>query len=121
MTKKASSAREVVEQFGGVNKIPKPVQDDLLSSFSLATASFFAKTWTERLDQEIKNGGLAGTDIRVVEYFESRDAFEEAKKAAQAKRATKALRIKLANAFWELKGAAEKLEIPTRVSKTVEM
>jgi transcription initiation factor TFIIIB Brf1 subunit/transcription initiation factor TFIIB len=56
-----------------------------------------------------------------VEYFEVRDAFEEAKKAAQVQRTTKALRVKLANAFWELKGAAEKLEIPTRVSKTDEL
>lgn len=118
MTKRADSAREVVEQFGGLNRIPKPVREDLERTVGLAAAGLYAKTWTQRLEVEIRSGRLKATEVRVVEYYEALAVFEEVKSATQEKRTTRTLRTKLEIAFWELKRVAELLKIPTGVSKT---
>ena len=118
MTKRADSAREVVEQFGGVNRIPKPVSEDLVRTVGLAIVSVYADTWTQRLEAEIKSGRLKATEVKVLEYFEALAVFQEVKRDTQKKRATKPLRTKLEKALWELKRAAELLKIPTAVSKT---
>lgn len=118
MTKRADSAREVVEQFGGLNRIPKPVSEDLKRTVGLAIASLYADTWTQRLEAEIKSGRLKATEVRVVEYYEALAVFHEVKSDTQEKRATKALKAKFENAFWDLKRSAELLKIPTGVSRT---
>jgi hypothetical protein len=116
MTKRADSAREVVEQFGGLNRIPKPVREDLERTVGLAIASSYAETWTQRLEAEIRSGRLKATEVRVVEYHEALAVFREVKSDTQEKRTTRTLRTKFENAFWELKRVAESLGIPTSVS-----
>lgn len=121
MTKRAKSAREVVEQFGGLNRIPKPVGEDLERTVGLAIASIYAKTWTQRLEVEIRSGRLKATEVKVLEYYEALAVFQEVKSDTQTKRATKTLKAKLESAFWELKRVAELLKIPTGVSKTEDL
>jgi len=116
MTKRANSAREVVEQFGGLNRIPKPVREDLSRTAGSAIAGFYARTWTQRVEAEITNGRLGATEVGVLEFFEALADFEDAKSAAQQKRPTKALRAKLEASFLELLRVAESLGIPTSVS-----
>ena len=121
MTKKAKSAREVAEEFGGVHRIPKPVAKDLNDTFASGTLGFFADAWKKRVEQEIATQKLNSTDFNVLEFFELFERFEVARKSLQDKRGNPKLRENLEGAFKDLRGAAEKLQIRTDISRSDEL
>lgn len=118
MTKKAKSAREVAEEFGGVHRIPKPVEEDLGDTVVSAIYGWTAKTWAKRVETGIREKKLTATQSEVVAFFERLTEFEEAKKAIQEKRGTKALRSKFLTAYQNLFEATETLNIETAMSKS---
>jgi ribosomal protein S20 len=78
MTKKANSAREIVEKFGGF--VPDHILKDLEDSVLSGVFTLFAKTWTERVEAEISSKKLLATSPALQEFFGALDRFEEAKK-----------------------------------------
>jgi hypothetical protein len=117
MTGKSESAREEVEKFGGIHRIPKPVEQDLTNRLSSAVFGFYARTWAQRVEVKIKEKRLSATQSEVVTFFERLTDFEDAKKSLQEKRGTKSLVSKVKTTYENLYEAAAALNIKTAVSR----
>jgi len=116
MTKKSESATEAAKRAGGLDKVPKPIEHDLMDSVAIGAFSLFAKTWSKRVEAEIEAGKVNPNQSEFRDFAFCLRNFENAKLEFTTKRANKSRRDNLAKAYSELKAVAEKLPIETRLS-----
>ncbi len=112
------SARELAKRFGGVNKIPMPLKEDLYQTGYSAICALFAKAWSQRVEEDIKSGRLQATQPEVSEFLHALNNFEEVRIEFREKRRTKSLKANFEQSYAKLYQSAESLKIRMTISKS---